>query len=238
MDIKQLTRNPKVIQDSLRVVGQQMLATKEMSIVIPYRFIQCHLAQVGMNVSTLAVFAIITEGNYAVSNVCAMMTLTPSSISVVSIEGEDYYEFGFAKGSVVTPNINMLQDDVVAYNLYNEFIAKGRIPWYVSYEDAGKLLMTAHSYAGITLSGTNAPIEVIISSIARSGKDLYTYYRNTITDMRANNPPPAYVPFKSVTYGATNTAGKVMGSYFDEGLTSALTAPNGGPEGVEIYLRQ
>ena len=235
----ELKRDGDAIKGVLKTNGQQMLTTKDIKIVIPYRYIQGKLASVGNTVSTLAVFAIVMDGVYAMSNLCSIMPLTPSSTTVVSFEGEDYFEFSFDKGSVVSPNINLVVDDKNAYNIYNEFIAKGRVPWFMSYVDFGKVLTTAHSHAGITLSGTNAPLELIITSITRNSKNFYEYYRNTIKSLDEQfTKPPGYVPFKSVSYGATNTAGKIMGSYFDEGLTSALTAPEGGPEGVEVHLRK
>lgn len=235
----ELKRDGDAVKASLRTVGQQLIATKDIKIVIPYRYVQGKLASVGNLITTTTIFALVVDGVYGVSNICSTMTLTPSSNTVVSFNGEDYFEFSFDKGSVVSPNINLVIDDKNAYNVYNEFIAKGRIPWFMSYEDVGKILATAHNYAGITLSGTNAPLELIITSIARNSNNLYEYYRNTIKNIDEQfEKPPSYVPFKSVSYGATNTAGKIMGSYFDEGLTSALTAPDGGPEGVEIHLRK
>lgn len=239
MPYSKLKKNGDVVKSALKQVGQQLMTSKDMVIVIPYRYIQGKLATVGNTVNTLAVFGIIVDDCYGISSVCASMTLTPSSTTIVSYEGEDFFEFSFDKGAVVCPNINLVVDDANAFNIYNEFIAKGRIPWFMNYEDFAKVLTTAHNHAGINLSGTNAPLELIITSIARDKKDLYTYYRNTINSIDEQYvKPPSYVPFKSVSYGATNTAGKIMGSYFDEGLTSALTAPEGGPEGVEIHLRK
>lgn len=239
MPYRKLKRDPAAVKSILKQNGQQLLTSKDMKIVIPYRYVQGKLAMVGSRITTLAIYAIVVDGVYAVSSVCSTMTITPSSTTVVTYDGEDYFEFSFDKGSVVCPNLNLVVDDANAFNVYNEFIAKGRIPWFMSYEDVGKILTTAHTYAGIDLSGTNAALELIITSIARNSNNLYEYYRNTIKDISEQfTKPPAYVPFKSVSYGATNTAGKIMGSYFDEGLTSALTAPDGGPEGVEVYLRK
>lgn len=239
MPYSNLKKNGDGVRAALKQVGDKLLTSKDLKIVIPYRYIQGKLASVGNTVSTLAVFGLVIDGEYAISSACATMTLTPSSTTVVSYEGEDFFEFGFDKGSVVCPNLNLVVDDANAFNIYNEFIAKGRVPWFMSYEDFAKILTTAHTHAGIDLSGTNAPLELIITSIARNSKNLYEYYRNTISTIDEQYvTPPSYVPFKSVSYGATNTAGKIMGSYFDEGLTSALTAPEGGPEGVEIHLRK
>lgn len=235
----ELKRDADAIKSVLKNNGQQLITAKDIKLVIPYRYVQGKLASVGNTVSTLAVFALVMDGVYAVSNLCSVIPLSPSATTVVSYDGEDFFEFSFDKGSVVSPNINLVVDDKNAYNIYNEFLAKGRIPWFMSYSDVAKILSTAHSHAGITLSGTNAPLELIITSIARNSDNLYEYYRNTINGIDEQFvKPPSYVPFKSISYGATNTAGKIMGSYFDEGLTSALTAPDGGPEGVEIHLRK
>lgn len=239
MDYKRLKRDAKSVKQAIKQQGDTLVAVKELHIVIPYRFVPAKLAFVGSHISTIGYFAVVSGDDYAVMSVCAMIDLTPSSTSIVKIEDEDYFVFSFDKGSVVCPNINLVIDDKNSYNTYNEFIAKGKVPWYLNYEDMGKILSTAHNYAGIELSGTNAPLELIITSIARNEKDLYSYYRNTVSSIdEQNKNPPVWVPFKSVSYGATNTAGKIMGSYFDEGLTSALTAPNSDSEGVEVYLRK
>lgn len=239
MSYSQLKRNAGAILPYLKEVDDTLITGKDIKIIIPYRYLQGKLATVGSHISVLGVFAISDGVNFAVSNVCSTMSLTPDSTNIVTFEGEDFFELEFSKGSVVCPNLNLVVDDKNAYNVYNEFIAKGKVPWFLSYEDFGKVLMTAHTYAGINLAGNNAPLELIITSIARNPKDLYKYYRNEINSLNEIlTKPPAYVPFKSVAYGATNTTGKIMGSYFDEGLTSALTVPESGPQGVEVFLRQ
>ena len=239
MPYNKLKRNAAPILANLKEVGDTLITGKDIKIIIPYRYLQGKLATIGSHISVLSVFAITDGVNYAVSNVCSTMSLTPDSTNIVTFEDEDFFEFEFSKGSVVCPNLNLIVDDKNAYNIYNEFIAKGKVPWFLSYEDFGKILMTAHTYAGINLAGSNAPLELIITSIARDSDNLYAYYRNSIKSLDEQYArPPAYVPFKSVAYGATNTAGKIMGSYFDEGLTSALTVPESGPQGVETYLRQ
>lgn len=239
MDYSKLTRDGDYVKKAVKQVGDTLIALKDLKIVIPYRFVQGKLAIVSSSIKTLAVFAIVVDDKYGVSNVCSTMSLTPSNTSIVSGGLEDHFEFSFDAGAVICPNVNLVVDDINAYNIYNEMIAKGNVPWYLSYEDFGKVLMTAHNYAGINLTGNNAPIELIITSIARQQGDLYKYYRNTIkTSAQQHTQKPAYVPFSSVAYGATNSVGKIMGSYFEEGMTSTLTVDDAGPAGVEAYLRE
>lgn len=239
MSYSELTRDADYVLKAIKQVGDKLIAVKDLKIVIPYRFVQGKLAMVSSTIKTLAVFAIVVDKKYAVSNVCSSMTITPSNTNIVSGDIEDHFEFSFDAGAVICPNINLVVDDINAYNIYNEMIAKGNVPWYLTYEDFGKVLMTAHSYAGITLTGNNAPIELIIASIARQKSNLYKYYRNTIkTAAQQHTTAPTYVPFNSVAYGATNSVGKIMGSYFEEGMTSTLTVDDSGPAGVEAYLRK
>lgn len=239
MKYSELKRDKDKVLKSIKQVGEQLIAVKDLKIVIPYRFINAKLASVAGTVKTLAVFAIVVGDSYAVSNICSMMQLTPSNTTIVPGDTEDCFEFSFEAGEVITPNIGLVVDGVNGYNIYNEMIAKGNVPWYLSYEDFGKVLMHAHKYADIVLAGTNAPLELIISSISRDSGDLYKYYRNTIkTAAEQFKNPPEYVPFRSVTYGATSAVGKIMGSYFEEGMVSTLTVDNTGPQGVETYLRK
>lgn len=239
MSYDRLIRDAEYIKSAIKQVGDQLLAAKDLKIVIPYHYIQSKLAIIDSKISTICIFAIIVDNKYAVSNVCSTMGITPSATNIVSFNDEDFFEFEFDKGSVISPNINLVVDDINAFNIYNEFIAKGNIPWFMSYEDCSKILITAHNYAGINLAGNNIPLELIMGTIARSKDDLYTYYRTTLqTQQDLKTKPVVYVPFKSVSYGATSTAGKIMGNYFDEGLTSALTNDNNGSEGVEVVLRQ
>ena len=239
MSYDKLTRDGDYVKSAIKQVGDQLLAVKDIKIVIPYRYLQAKLAIVESRISTICVFAIIVDNKFAVSNLCSTMVLSPSSTNIATYNDEDFFEFEFSRGSVITPNINLVVDDINAFNVYSEFIAKGNVPWFLDYDDCGKILITAHNYAGINLAGNNIPLELIIGTIARSNKDLYTYYRSTLqTQQDIKTKPVVYVPFKSVSYSATSTAGKIMGSYFDEGLTSALTNDNNGSEGVEIVLRQ
>jgi hypothetical protein len=48
--------------------------------------------------------------------------------------------------------------------------------------------------------------------------------------------PPVYIPLRSVTYTATNTTNKLAGSYFQEGLVSALVSPSERKERIESIL--
>ena len=72
---------------------------------------------------------------------------------------------------------------------------------------------------------------MIISAITRSRKDLTQYYRN--------NPDGDYefIALRNTALGATNTLAKVMGSFYELGLTSALARESDRLEDIEEMLR-
>ena len=50
--------------------------------------------------------------------------------------------------------------------------------------------------------------------------------------------PPAYIALKNLTYAATNTVARIGGSFFGDGLVSALTNPSERVERIESILRK
>src|SRR5690606_25517753 len=134
MDISQLIRNKAIVHDALVQDGDKLLAKKGMKIYIPVRFSERNLAVIGSETSILGIFAIVVDDKYyAVSNALAMLRIEPTSTNTVTVGDEDYFEFYFEAGSVVVADTQVVVDDTVAYYVYNEFIAKGRAPWYLSY---------------------------------------------------------------------------------------------------------
>ena len=238
MDIKSLVRDAAKVHAALSVSKNgEMYTSRDVKIIIPARFVERGLTTITNEIRTVCVFAMVIDDKYyAVTTVNSKMQLTPSWTNMIKIEDEDHYEFGFDKGSMITPNINLVKDDLFVYKIYDEIIAKGNIPWYLGYEDLGKLFVTAKSHGGITVAVNNIPLEMIAASISRQMKDRTKYYRHALAEGKAEKP--AFIPFRSVMYGATNTTAKIMGAYFDEGITSALVNPSSKTEGIETLLRR
>ena len=82
-------------------------------------------------------------------------------------------------------------------------------------------------------------MELIASMVSRNQKNRLEYYRHTIQnrdELKTN--PPLFVALRSVSDSATNTTNKLGGSYFEEGLTSALVNPTERVERIEDLLRR
>lgn len=241
MDPSKLPRDPVRCRAAVEVTkADTMVALVPCRIYIPTRYKEKALAVVGDEIRVLATFCFTAEDAcYSVWRICAKMQLTPTSMTTVKVNGDEFFEFYFEAGQTICPNLNLVRHAADAYNLYDEVIAKGHIPWYFGYEDIGKLLLTAPDHAGITLAANNVPLEIIAAAITRSRKDRTIYYRHTVDTLSdVHRLSPAFIAFRSIMYGATNVTAKLMGSYFDEGLLSSLVQRSERKEDVETLLRQ
>lgn len=207
-------------------------------IQVPERYLDRHLASIGAEVYILGIFALIMDdGHYAVNLTNALMRITPASTDTVEVEGTNYLEFSFEPGDVVFASTDLVKDDEVTYYIYDEHIAKGRIPWYLNYFDLANLFSTAKLHAGINL-GNPAVLQLITSTIARDPDDIMRLYRHRITKIEeVKTIPPKTVPFRSVIYNTSDTTSKLIGAYFGDSVTSALVHPSERTERIESLLR-
>lgn len=240
MDPKNLKRDPKRIHAALKKTsGGQLVTPGGCKAYLPVRYAEQGLATVASEVVVVGILAWVVEDKYmGVSLTNAMMRLSPSSVNTVTVAEEDYYEFVFDAGSTVVQNVELVKDDTLPYRIYNELFAKGRVPWYMTYEDLGRIYESAEKHANIVVGANHAVIEMMAAAVCRDSKNLTRYYRHVVEkeqDLVTN--PPAVTKLKDVGLGATNTTAKLLGSYFTEGLTSALVNPSDRKEPIETLLR-
>lgn len=238
MDITQLKRDADYVKARLhRNENGSVNTTSECRIQIPESFTAKNLAVIGSEVFIFGFFPIIMGEFYAVNKTIAMMRINPSSTEKVVIQNEPYIEFQFEAGDTVFASTALVVTDTLSYYMYDQFIAKGNIPWYMDYFDMANMFDTAKEHAGVNLGG-RAVIELIISSIARDPDDMTRLYRHILAkpeDVRTK--PPVTIPFRSVIYNTSDTTSKLNGAYYSEGIDSALVNPSESVELIEELLR-
>lgn len=241
MDHRQLVRDPGKVQANLRELEDGRLVTiKGCKIVIPARFTERNLAFVGIETKIVGIYAMIFEDQfYAVSNACAMLDLTPSSTTKVSFDGDEYYEFTFDPGATVIPSLLLVKTDTLTYSIYDELLAKGRAPWYMSDVDLCHLFDTAVYHAGANIGQQHEVTELIVSLISRDAEDRTKYFRHTLqTPDDLKTKKPVSIPLNSVTFAPANTLSKLTGGHAaNDGLLSALATPTERVERIEALLR-
>lgn len=236
MDFGSLKRDPAQVHKTLvENPDGSVMTTTGCSIVIPERYIERELAHVADEFQTLGIFALVTnDGNYAVSTAMAMLRLNPIATTKVTYKEASYLILQFAPGSIVIHSTDVVKDEVLLYDVYNDFIDSGNIPWFVNYNDMLLMFDNSLYFTGRKLGSNHSVLPLIISTIARSGKDRRMHYR-LADPLQAKDL--CWIPFNSIIYGPKTTTARLMGAYFDTGLVSALTTTNEVDERVETLLR-
>lgn len=234
------TRNASAINAQLfETESGQIISKVPCKIQIPARFADIGLGQVGVNTFVYGCFAIINENNeYAVCNVNTLIEINPFKTLKVKINEVDYYEFTFEAGQVVIKTSTTVKRDTLMYNVIDELIFQGKIPWYLNYEDVGKLFDTAKEFANSNIGENLETIEFLTSIVTRTIDDRTMYLRlaaNSYSDTTINKI--TFVPLKSMFYSVNSTLNKLSGSYFSDGLTSALVKTTDEVGKLESILR-
>jgi hypothetical protein len=156
-----------------------------------------------------------------------MIRIEPTSMMKVLAREDEYYEFAFEKGAVITPSLNLVKSDALIYRIFNEMLASAHVPWYIGYSEMACLLDSAKYHAGANIGRNHDITELLVSIIARNARDRHEFYRTVVKsqqDPLAN--PPAFIPLRSIEFAATSALNKIAGSYFSRGVVSALISPS------------
>lgn len=233
-------RNKARVDAAYKQVGTTLIALEPLKVYFPERFVERDLAKIEDVCYVLGFFAVVTEDNYyASSMVTAMMRMEPDRIGKAVIDDVPYIEFQFNKGSKFIASTDVVMNDNLPHRVYTELYSKARVPWYYDYDDIPAFFVNTRKYNGVRTADDPAIWEYIGAAMCRDPDDPTRYYRQRPTvrsDIKTK--PPYYVALRNVSYGANNVVSKLSGSYFDDGVTSALTNPSDREERIETMLRQ
>ena len=234
--MKPLVRNASAVLGSIKTTeDKKVIAMKPCKIQIPARYLAKGLAEIGADIYIYGIYALILDtGEYAVSSMMGMFRTIPDSSTIITIDEVPYYEFSYSAGSILVDNINIVIKDTLVFNVFEEFIFRGNVPWFLNYEDMAKIFDTANEYSGSKVAANDVIIEMVISMISRKHKDRSKLFRLTVTDKKH---VPDYVPLMSVFYSVSNTLSKLSGSYFNDGVISAIVNPSQSTSRIEQILR-
>ena len=234
------TRKPEVIKkDWVAYKDDTIMTQKGCEIHIPSHYDEIGFLNLEEDITIIGYFAIIIDTYYGVSKAPALLNIEPDDFNEYTLEDKKYTRLIFDPGSVVISNKNVIKDQNLLFPIYDEFYAKGRIPWYFTYHDLALLFELSPHYTGVRLGVNNAVHELIVSVMGRQPNDLNAYYRQFVKlQNHYFTHPPEFIKLNSVSYGPTNTTAKIIGSYWEEGLMSALTNPSKSIEPIEELLRR
>lgn len=216
-----------------------MVTSEHVRIQVPERFVNAGLAQVGIDNYVYGIYALLLDDDtYAVSVTNTMLKINPTKTLRIKVNEVPYYEFHFDAGTAVIPDVNSVKRDTMVYNVINELMFMGHMPWYMEYDDVGKIFDTSSKFAGSSVNNSLECVELLAAIVARDREDPTKPYRLVVTDEEyKKRHKPRFIPMKSVFYAATSTSNKLAGSYFNDGIVSALVTPTTEVSRIEQLLR-
>lgn len=235
-----MNRNPTAVISQLQETKSQAIVTrKECVIQFPKRFVERNLAEIGSETYVFGIYALIMGDQYAISTIPSMVRTNPSRISETMVDDVPYYNFHYEAGSVIIENVNVIRKDSLIYNLMDEFFLKGNVPWYVGYEDLGKIFDKAKEFADSNVAENYATMEAMAAYISRDQKDRSVQFRHMVKSRQdVEKNMPTYIGlYGNVFYAAPGTVNKLAGSYFQDAIVSALVQPSAKSSHVEDLLR-
>lgn len=240
MDIAQWKHKSDAMKATLRELPNgSLVTTTGCRIVIQESFRAKQLISMGKRIMIIGFFAICNEaGEYAVSTTPSMMEIAPAEIRQLEYQGRSYYDFHFTPGSTVIKNLNLVKDNTLLYYLFEEILARGRIPFFYNYISLSGFFEETKKYTGTQLVATPTIGEMIIAQIARLSHDRKVPLREKLFSYNELKTTPfTWIPLRNVIDGSSDTTAKISGSYTGDGLDSAIVNPNEVTQPIERLLR-
>ena len=233
MDIHAFKRDPAYVKKYMEKKNDKSIVfTKPAMVMIPRRWTDSDLATMGNPSTILAICAIIIDNRYAVSSINSLISTDSFSVSYDFVDNEEYIVIAYRPQDRFIINASLVKRDNLPYKIFTFIFDKGRIPWYIDYENVAQIFDSAAVFANVKFNLPHFAFEAVAGSIARNAKAKNTYYRHG--DWKV---PPVYIPLRSVQFAASNTTAKLIGAYWSEGLSSALVYPSERKEVIEDLLR-
>ena len=162
----------------------------------------------------------------------AVIKSRPTHTYTSTIADIQYLVAEYKKDDILIDNMSIIENARLGYVLWNEFIALGNLPDFLEYDQWCTMFDLVSDLCGIKFKVNHAVFEMIYSHLARDADDLTLKYRLS-SMLRA----AVFIKLRSVAYGPDSAAAKIMGSYMDLGLTSAMVnASNGDASPLETIL--
>lgn len=213
--------------------GTVIFTGNELECYIPERYIKANYLHIGETISALGIFAMrINDEVDCGIQLPAIIEIAHSDLYEKTIDDQLFKVCVLKKNDRFMISTKVMQVEEIGYFIWREFLSGGRLPSFITYEDIATLFDDLGEIAGRGMAGNHGVLEVILSHIFRDSKDLTVKYRHT--NMKE---PPARVTLRDVSYGPSSTSSRILGSYSELGLNSALVNQSAENHEIEDLFR-
>ncbi len=205
---------------------------KRLEIFIPLRYKTHGCLEVGEVVKALAVFDMTIDGKPSGYLLPAKITIEPTDIEDVFVDGQKYQKLTLYSGDVFIKNTIIVSDNHLAYVVFYEMIYGGNMPKFIGYNELPFVFDTVSAITGISFPTDHVVFEMMSSVLHRDPNDLNVLYRHT--DMMK---PPRNIPLRLVSHASLSTTSKIVGAYAGDGMDNALVNASDHHSEIEDLLR-
>jgi len=176
------------------------------------------------------------DGIYSVARVSAMMKTIPTSIAKVEMEGTEYYELSYDKGSTLVESTKVIKQQKTAHMLLDMLLMYGKVPWYFTYEDITKILNTSSKYSGLNIDSNPEILDLLVSIIARDKKDINKPARLRFKTL-GDSEGLTYAGLQDPVHTASSVITKLIGNRQAKTVISAMMDDEGSHSKIDTILR-
>ncbi len=237
--IDSFKRNDKIIKTKLKNNKDTISVTETLHVYYPKRFEDIKLANITTTVKTVGIFIITdNKNNYAFINLPLIIEIEPSIIEDVVIDDVMYTKLTLVKDNLLLVSKKVLKDSSFIFTILDEFIIKGKVPFYMEYESLVDLFLSSGKYNGAKIGNNPAGLEAIISTIARDKENPNKFIRSSKLDPnKLSTSNITFIGLNDVNHGLTTNVAKLTGAHLNDGLTSVLLSDDTPGTEIENYYR-
>jgi len=206
---------------------------KQVVVYLPLRYRDIGIMEVGEHVKTVGIFEYsVDDGPKHGLFLPGYIDMFPSRLDEITLDGEDILRCQFEKGDVFIQNTQVIKTESLAYTLFTEFIEKGRIPSFITYDQAAFLFDTIKELTGSKIPVSHVVFEAIFAYLARDKKDYRIQYR--WTDMKND---PHYLKITDSPHATQSLTAKLISGYLPDSINAAVVNETTEHSKIEDVLR-
>lgn len=219
MNLK-MKRDKSYIQSKLEIKKDGIYTKEKCTIEYPSWYANKELAIIGEVNYIYGLFAIVMGDKYSVSTIPTMIPTIPILVNTVVRDEVEYTQFLYGAGDKIIESPSVVKRDILAYNLFETYFMRAKIPWYVEYDDVIKIMDNLVPYAKSNLGNFPIATELVISFIGRSSKNKRIYYRQNTKE------GVEFVDLMSPFYSVNSVTNALGGNYMTSSIVSAIVREN------------
>ena len=213
--------------DCTRFTGDKLI------IRIPEHYTMLGYLVIAEVVHVLGIFPMNVDGVDCGLQIPGVIDVDPSDIRTETINDKKYTILELHKGDRIMCTSSVIKDGKLHYAMWKEFISGGKIPEYLDYDATACLFDDCKKITGKGIDVNHAVIEIVYAHIYRDRDDLTKLYR--LTPM---TKPPVNIKLNQPAYATNSTHARIIGSYAEQGMNTALIHQNAENVEIEDIFRQ